>query len=177
MIRKPPRKHPGTRAPVVLPGEAATTYDATMFLRPASDSIQERLRGSHEGVAIQREDGQILYPPPAPSPSSMIAMSNSPCKQPISSGPYVSLYERLAQSSGAQLKSNAPPSRPIVDVKPIPAARNKADPAGKKAGHDVSSPTLVSALPKKDRGQTASRSPRGLIIRLCYCTLLYICSS
>jgi hypothetical protein len=166
VIHKPPRRHPGSRAPVVLPGEATTQYDASMFLRPASEPIQERLWASREALEGLRDDLSSFRetPPPAPSISSM-TMNHSP-EKPVVSGPYMSLYERLAQSSGPQgFKSNTPPSRPIVSIKPInvPNAHTKRreEVNSKTTEHSQSTPHEAKSSQKSARPSSASRSPRG----------------
>ncbi|KAK1932494.1 Nischarin [Phytophthora citrophthora] len=110
VIHKQIRPRPATTVQPLLPGDAASKYDGTMFLPPPIEPTHERAR-----AALQKYQygARPISPPPAPLSPSMSRTHNSPSKH--RTAPYLSMYDRLAQSNGI------PITRPITPtVKPIP---------------------------------------------------------
>ncbi|KAG1695243.1 hypothetical protein DVH05_020623 [Phytophthora capsici] len=134
VIHKQIRPRPATTVQPLLPGDAASKYDGTMFLPPPIEPTHERAR-----AALQKyqHGARPMTPPPAPISPSMSRAPNSPSTH--RAAPYLSMYDRLAQSNGI------PITRPITPtVKPIP------DPNPEPSKPDI--PTLTRLRGEEKNG-------------------------
>ncbi|KAG3026217.1 hypothetical protein PC128_g1700 [Phytophthora cactorum] len=114
VIHKQTRPRPATTVQPLLPGDPASKYDGTMFLPPPIEPTHERARA---GLQKYQQGMGPISPPPAPFSPSMFKAPNSPSK--YRAAPYLSMYDRLAQSNG--ISSNrpiAPTVKPILDPNP-----------------------------------------------------------
>ncbi|KAF4140751.1 hypothetical protein GN958_ATG10114 [Phytophthora infestans] len=110
MIHKQTRPRPAPTIQPLLPGDPAPKYDGTMFLPPPIEPTHERAR-----AGLQKyQQGSLPISPPVPfSPKAL----NSPTKN--RAAPYLSMYDRLAQSNGfTSTRPISPTVKPILDPKP-----------------------------------------------------------
>ncbi|ETI35997.1 hypothetical protein, variant 1 [Phytophthora nicotianae P10297] len=113
VIHKQTRPRPAMTVQPLLPGDPASKYDGTMFLPPPIEPTHERVRAGLQKYQL----GTVpISPPPRPfSPSMSKANSPSKCR----AAPYLSMYDRLAQSNGVSFNRPITPTvKPILDPKP-----------------------------------------------------------
>ncbi|KAE9046419.1 hypothetical protein PR002_g1673 [Phytophthora rubi] len=116
VIHKQTRPRPATTVQALLPGDPASKYDGTMFLPPPVEPTHERARA---GLQKYQQGPSPMSPPPAPFSSSLTKAPQSPSK--YRAAPYLSMYDRLAQSNGIPVnRPVAPPIKPILDPNPVP---------------------------------------------------------
>ncbi|EGZ26092.1 hypothetical protein PHYSODRAFT_445729, partial [Phytophthora sojae] len=115
VIHTQTRPRPATTVQPLLPGDPASKYDGTMFLPPPIEPTHERVRA---GLQKYQQGTAPISPPPAPiSPSITTKAPNSPSK--YRAAPYLSMYDRLAQSNGIPVNRPVAPSiKPILDPNP-----------------------------------------------------------
>ncbi|KAG7382581.1 hypothetical protein PHYPSEUDO_004722 [Phytophthora pseudosyringae] len=127
VIHRQTRPRPATAVQALLPGDPASKYDGSMFLPPPIEPTHERARA---GLQKYQQGSGPISPPPAPFSPSMSKAPNSPSK--YRAAPYLSMYDRLAQSNGI------PINRPIAPtVKPI------SDPNSKPTKPDIAALTRL----------------------------------
>ncbi|GMF20400.1 unnamed protein product [Phytophthora fragariaefolia] len=111
VIHTQTRPRPATTVQPLLPGDPASKYDGTMFLPPPIEPTHERARA---GLQRYQQGSGSISPPPAPFSTSITKAPQSPSK--YRAAPYLSMYDRLAQSNGIPVnRPIAPPVKPIVD--------------------------------------------------------------
>lgn len=138
VIHTQTRPRPATTVQPLLPGDPASKYDGTMFLPPPIEPTHERVRA---GLQKYQQGTAPISPPPAPiSPSITTKAPNSPSK--YRAAPYLSMYDRLAQSNGIPVNRPVAPSiKPILDPNPVP----------------VQPPAVVLARPRCEDQNAAAR--------------------
>ncbi|GMF64841.1 unnamed protein product [Phytophthora lilii] len=121
VIHKQTRPRPATTVQLLLPGDSVSKYDGTMFLPPPIEPTHERARAGLQRYHQVPGDTTPVSPPPAPSSTtSMSKAPQSPSK--YRAAPYLSMYDRLAQSNGIPTNRPITPSvKPIANPSPAPS--------------------------------------------------------
>ncbi|OWZ18272.1 hypothetical protein PHMEG_0007662 [Phytophthora megakarya] len=115
VIHKQTRPRPATTVQPLLPGDSVSKYNGSMFLPPPIEPTHERARA---GIQKYHDTAQ-MSPPPVPFSPSMSKAPHSPSK--YRAAPYLSMYDRLAQTNGISEKRPISPTvKPIVDLNPKP---------------------------------------------------------
>jgi hypothetical protein len=143
VIHKQTRPRPATTIQPLLPGDPASKYDGSMFLPPPIEPTHERARAG----LVKYQQGSPMSPPPAPFSPSMSKAPQSPSK--YRAAPYLSMYDRLAQSNGVPInRPIAPTVKPILTPTPAPSTPDLSALVRPKGEDQHAGPHLQKSLAK-----------------------------